>query len=83
MSLPAPEQFKCGDHNSWCGIKVSIQNKGHGKRGQMGVVPNILVHQDTPSGLRVEVQFDVPEPGVTNGGATFNYNNLVEFEYIS
>jgi len=49
----------------------------------MGVVCDILVHQNTLSGLRVEVQFDVPEPGVTNGGATFDYTDLVEFKYVS
>jgi len=48
----------------------------------MAVVHGILVNQDIPSGLRVEVRFDVPEPGVMNGGATFNYDDLVELEYV-
>ena len=48
----------------------------------MAVVCGILVNQDTPSGLRVEVRFDVPKPGVMNGGATFDYDDLVELEYV-
>jgi len=37
----------------------------------MAVVRGILVNQ-----------VDIPEPGVTNGGATFDYNDLVELEYV-
>jgi hypothetical protein len=51
-------------------------------RTRTGVVRSILVGQDTPSGLKVEVRFDVPEPGVTNREATFDYDDLVESEYF-
>ena len=40
------------------------------------------MNQDTPSGLKVEVQFNVSNLSVMNSQATFDYDDLVEFEYV-
>jgi hypothetical protein len=48
----------------------------------MVVVLNVQPNQSTASGLKVEVRFEIFDPSVPNPRAVFDYDDLVEFEYV-
>ena len=76
------EELKHWDHSPWVGVEVAVTKKGHPCRGQKVLVLNVLLKQNTASGLKVEVQFEVFDPSVTNARATFDYDDLLEFKYV-
>ena len=77
-----PEELKHWNHSSWVGIEVTVTKKGHPCRGRKVLVLNVLPKQNTASGLKVEVRFEVFDPSVTNARATFDYDDLLEFKYF-
>jgi hypothetical protein len=68
------------DHNPWKGIKVLVVKQGEQRKGEPAIVDNVLCNQDTPSGLRINVQFINHNPNNPIQKALFDYDDIVEFE---
>jgi hypothetical protein len=54
---------------------------------EVGILPNsgpkgVLPKQSSPSGLKIVVQFEIYDPNVLCPRETFEYDDLVEFEYV-
>ena len=78
--LPATLAGK--DHIPWKGIKVLITKQGEQRKGEPAVVDNVLCNQDTPSGLKINVQFMNYNPNMPFQKALFDYDDIVEFKYV-
>ena len=81
---PASEEPGLSQRDSipWLGVNVLVIKRGHQRKGQPAVVLNVLPGQSTGSGLKVEVRYLNYDPSAPYHRATFDYDDLVEFEYV-
>lgn len=66
------------DHVPWKGVKVLIVKSGDQHKGETAVVDNVLCNQDTPSGLKILVQFQSYNPSTPFQKGLFDYDDIVE-----
>jgi hypothetical protein len=62
----------------WLGTLVRITKLGSGDKGKEAVVKDVLVHQNTLSGLKIVVQFAHFNPASPFGKVDVDYSDVVE-----
>ena len=80
LALPATLAGK--DHIPWKGVKILITKQGEQRKGEPAVVDNVLCNQDTPSGLKINVQFMNYNPNMPFQKALFDYDDIIELKYV-
>jgi hypothetical protein len=80
---PVPVERELNERDRpWIGVKVLVIKKGHQRKGQPAVVHDVLPSQSTASGLKVQVRFENYDPSAPYHKAIFDYDDLIEFEYV-
>jgi hypothetical protein len=54
----------------------------HPRKGQHGIIKDVLIRQSTPSGLKVVVQDCQFTSSLTNKKSVHNYDDVVEARYL-
>lgn len=65
----------------WIGKMVRVIRVKHARKGELARVQDVLIQQDTPSGLRLLVQYVQYNPANPRAQETLDYDDLVEAEY--
>lgn len=65
----------------WIGETVRLIRAKHAFKGKLARVRDVLIRQDTPSGLRLVVDFLQYNPANPRVRETLDYDDLVEQEY--
>lgn len=65
----------------WWDVQVFVTKRGHGHHMQTGRVTNMLLHQTTISGLRIQIMFDHLSAKTLLAQETFDYNDIVKSMY--
>jgi hypothetical protein len=66
----------------WRGASVIITKPLHPRKGQRGVVDNVLLRQNTLSGLGVTVRFESYSPGTLSQPEVFDYDDVLESTWV-
>jgi hypothetical protein len=72
-----------GGHVSWKGVKVLVVKRWEQRKGEPAVIDEVLCNQDTPSGLKILVQFINYNPSMPMQKGLYDYDDIVEFTYVS
>jgi hypothetical protein len=67
----------------WIRRRVLVSKAGHPLKGKHGVVLNVLPRQNTPSGLRIEVEIIDYDPNIPFQKVVFDYDDLKDLKYVS
>ena len=71
------------DHVPWKGVKVLVIKPGEQRKGEPAVVDDVLCNQsDMASRLKINIQFINYNPNMPFQKALFDYDDIVEFEYV-
>ena len=71
------------DHIPWKGVKVLVVKRWEQRKGEPAIVDNVLHKQDTPSGLKILVQFLNYNPSMPIQKGLYDYDDIVEFTCVS
>ncbi|PBK83631.1 hypothetical protein ARMGADRAFT_1089245 [Armillaria gallica] len=65
----------------WQDVQVLVTKSGHRHCAQTGRVTDMLLHQPTASGLRIQIMFDLLSSETPFAQETFDYDDIVESTY--
>ncbi|KAM6493800.1 hypothetical protein JOM56_010161 [Amanita muscaria] len=86
-TVPTDEQLEISaelgrkDPMPWIKRWVVVSKDGHALRGRYGQVVNVLPHQSTRSGLKIEVEMSYYNPNALFHKHIFDYDHLKDFQY--
>ncbi|KAM6503162.1 hypothetical protein JOM56_000105 [Amanita muscaria] len=79
--LEISAELRRKDPMPWIKRWVVVSKDGHALRGRYGQVVNVLPHQSTRSGLKIEVEMSYYNPNALFQRHIFDYDHLKDFQY--
>lgn len=64
----------------WLNVPATITQKGHPLRNYPAVVKDVLIHQDTPSGLKLVLEITTYNASLPHRTQTIDYDLVVDPE---
>jgi hypothetical protein len=80
--LEISAELRRKDPMPWIKRWVVVSKDGHALRGRYGQVVNVLPHQSTRSGLKIEVEMSYYNPNAPFQRHIFDYDHLKDFQYV-